>query len=80
MAMALGSIGFLPEYKQFAVSGFWGNYEGANALAFSGAFKVTDDFQIEGGVAIGLEDGHQVGGRLGAIYAFGSQPAPVFTK
>ncbi|MBL8906147.1 MAG: hypothetical protein JNM20_05665, partial [Rhizobiales bacterium] len=46
---------------------------------FSGAFKVTDDFQIEGGIAVGLENS-QVGGRLGGIWAFGSAPAPVYTK
>jgi autotransporter adhesin len=79
MAMALGSIGYLPEYKQGAVAGWYGNYEGTSALGFAGAFKVTDDFQIEGGLAVSLDGDTQVGGRIGGIWAFGSAP-PVYTK
>ena len=79
MAMALGSIGWLPEYKQGAVGGWYGNYEGTSALGFAGAFKISDDFEIEGGLAVSLDGDTQVGGRIGGIWAFGSAP-PVYTK
>jgi autotransporter adhesin len=81
MAMALPSLGVLPHGTPFAISGAWGTFGGANALAAAGSFAITPNLMIEGGVAFGL-DHNNVGARAGVIWAFGgpTPAAPMYTK
>jgi hypothetical protein len=64
MAIAMGGT-YLPQPGEtFRISGNWGNFEGSNALAFSGALSVGGGTYITAGAGIGLEE-DTFGGRAG---------------
>ena len=42
----------------------WGTFQGGNGLALNGAFRVSNNMQLAGGVAYGVE-GNIAGGRVG---------------
>jgi hypothetical protein len=69
MAMALPGVGFLPDGKAGAVNASFGAYKGAFAIAGSAAFKLTDNLQLDGGIAVGLDSG-DFGGRGGITFAW----------
>ncbi len=64
MAIAMGGT-YLPKPGEtIRLSGNWGNFEGSNALAFSGALTIGSGTYFTAGVGIGLEES-TVGGRAG---------------
>lgn len=69
MAMAMAGAVALPDGKNYAISGNWGTFEGANAVSFGAIGKVTDNLFVTGGVGAGLEEG-TTGGRAGAMWAW----------
>ncbi|MGD9924021.1 MAG: YadA-like family protein, partial [Pseudorhodoplanes sp.] len=69
MAMALPGVGFLPDGKAGAVNASFGAYKGSFAVAGSAAFKLNENIQLDGGVAIGLDSG-DIGGRGGVTFAW----------
>ena len=64
MALAMAGT-FLPQPGEtIRLSGNWGNFEGSNALAFSGAVSLSGGAYLTAGVGIGLEE-NTVGSRAG---------------
>lgn len=64
VAMSLAMAGtFLPRPGETVrLSGNWGNFEGSNAVAFSGAVAVSDKMFFTAGLGAGLEE-DTMGGR-----------------
>ena len=69
MAMALQAP-FVPENKTFAFNTSLGFFDGENAIASSGAIRLTNEVQIDGGVSFGLGGDSAVGGRAGVTFAW----------
>jgi len=64
MAMAMAGT-FLPQPDEtIRLSANWGNFEGSNALAFSGAVSLPGRTYLTAGVGVGLER-NTVGSRAG---------------
>lgn len=59
----------LPAGKDFGISGGWGGFDGGNAVAMGGIYRVKDDFYLTGGLGVGTETG-VIGGRAGFMYAW----------
>jgi autotransporter adhesin len=68
MAMAL-EVPYVPVDRQFAVSGGLGTFDGANAFAMSGAYRINSNTQLDAGVTYGFSR-QQVGGRVGVSYSW----------
>ena len=70
-ALALAMAGtFLPQPgESVRISGNWGNFEGSNAVAFSGAMALGTQTFLTAGVGVGLEE-DTVGGRAGVSYGW----------
>lgn len=66
IAIAMGGVA-LPSDKHFAVSFNWGTFNGQNAGAFAGQYRVTDNIVVNGAVGFGFAQGG-VGGRAGATF------------
>lgn len=64
MAMALQTP-YVPEDKQAALNFSLGMFENKQAAAMSGAVRLNDNWQLDGGITVGLNNGN-VGGRVGA--------------
>jgi len=70
MAIAMGgAASILPEDKTFAASMNWGNFQGQNALGFSGIGRLNDDWFLNAGFGVGTNQG-TTGGRAGVTYAW----------
>ena len=63
MAMALDAP-YLPPSSRFAMSGRYGNFEGASAVSLSGAVRVSSALQFDAGLAYGVSHGN-LGGTVG---------------
>jgi len=70
-ALGLAMAGtFLPQPgESVRLSGNWGNFEGSNAVAFSGAMALGTQTFVTAGVGVGLEE-DTVGGRAGVSYGW----------
>ena len=68
MAMALDTP-YVPDTKQFAMSGGIGFFEGSQALAVSGAYRIDGNTQVDAGFAYGF-DSESLGGRVGVTYSW----------
>jgi len=71
VAFSLAMAGtFLPQPgESVRLSGNWGNFEGSNALAFSGAMALSGQTFLTAGVGVGLEE-DTLGGRAGVSYGW----------
>ncbi len=71
VALSLAMAGtFLPQPgESVRLSGNWGNFEGSNAVAFSGAMALGTQTFLTAGVGVGLEE-DTVGGRAGVSYGW----------
>ena len=70
IAIALGgAAAILPEDKTFAASMNWGNFQGQNALGFGGVGRVNDNWFLNAGIGVGMNQG-TTGGRAGVTYAW----------
>ena len=63
MALALDAP-YLPPNSSFAMSGRYGNFEGASAVSLSGAIRVSRALQFDAGLAYGVSHGN-LGGTVG---------------
>ena len=63
MAMAMDAPD-LRQHERFALKGNWGNFEGENALAFTGTVRLSQRVSFDAGIGIGTNHGN-VGGRAG---------------
>lgn len=68
IAIAMGGL-TLPNNKNFAIGANIGFYDGKQAAAASGAFRLDDTLTLTGGIGVGF-DGGPVGGRVGIMAAF----------
>ena len=68
-AIALGGTAILPNVN-FTLSGNVGFYEGAQAIAVTGAGRVAPNTYLTGVVGGGLNKRGSVGGRVGVIFGF----------
>jgi hypothetical protein len=64
MAYAMAGVPTLLPNEKFAATMNYGTFLGGNGLAINGAFRVSSNMQLSGGVAYGLE-GNVAGGRVG---------------
>src|SRR5262249_54177431 len=64
MAFAMGGTPWLLPTERFAVSMDWGTFQGTNAVAINGAFRLGTNVQANGGLAYGANGGG-AGGRAG---------------
>ena len=64
MAFAMSGTPWVMPAERFAMTLNWGTFDGTNALALSGAMRLGEHMQANGGVAYGTNGGG-VGGRLG---------------
>jgi hypothetical protein len=64
MAFAMAGVPNLLPNERFAVTANFGTYEGRNGTAFNAAVRLTEQAQLTGGVAVGINDS-VVGGRVG---------------
>jgi trimeric autotransporter adhesin len=62
------SGGWLPDNKNFAISGHWGTFQGQNAGAVAAYLRVSDNIVLDGAVGAGFRYG--VGGRAGATFGW----------
>jgi hypothetical protein len=69
IALALGGTGILPDNKDVAATVNWGNFQGQNAMGFSGIGRLSDNWFLNGGVGVGTNQG-TVGGRAGVTFAW----------
>ena len=71
VALSLAMAGtFLPQPgESVRLSGNWGNFEGSNAVAFSGAMALGTQTFLTAGLGVGLEE-DTVGGRAGVSYGW----------
>jgi len=54
--------------ESFAMTGNWGTFQGENGLAVDAALRLATNVQLNGGVALGLDEdiaGGRVGVRVG---------------
>ena len=65
MALAMAGAG-LPGDANYAVSINWGTFQGQNAFAGTAAIRLSDHFQLNGGIGVGAGQG-TVGGRAGLM-------------
>jgi len=68
MAFAFAGVPTLLPTERFAISGNWGIFEGQNGLAFNAAMRISNNVQLNGGVAYGTSQsiaGGRVGVRVG---------------
>ncbi len=63
MAMALDAP-YVPPNSTFAMSGRYGNFQGASAVSMSGAFRVSSNVQFDLGLGYGVSHGN-LGGTAG---------------
>jgi hypothetical protein len=63
MAIALDAP-YIPPGQTFMLSSGLGFFEGSSAFALSGAYRVSDQMQLDGGIGI-ADEGRDVGARLG---------------
>ena len=68
LALALQAP-YVPPSQTFAVTGAYGNFEGASALAFGGAFRLNPNIQFDAGLGVSL-DNTEVGGRVGVTFGW----------
>jgi hypothetical protein len=64
MAFAMAGVPTLLPAEKFAATMNWGTFQGGNGVAINGAFRVSNNMQLAGGVAYGVE-GNIAGGRVG---------------
>ncbi len=64
MAFAMAGVPTLMPTETFAVALNWGTFQGSNGLAFNGAYRISNNVQINGGVGYGTDE-RLVGGRVG---------------
>jgi len=64
MAFAMGGTPWLLPTERFAVTMDWGTFQGTNAVAINGAFRLGTNVQANGGLAYGANGGG-AGGRAG---------------
>src|SRR5262249_41660455 len=64
MAFAMGGTPWLLPTERFAVSMDWGTFQGTNAVAINGAFRLGTNGQANCGLAYGANGGG-AGGRAG---------------
>jgi len=64
MAFAMAGVPNLMPNERFAVTANFGTYEGRNGTAFNAAVRLSEQAQLTGGVAVGINDS-VVGGRVG---------------
>ena len=64
MAFAMAGVPTLLPSEKFATSMNWGTFQGGNGLAVNAAMRVSNNMQLNGGVAYGPEGG-VAGGRVG---------------
>ncbi len=64
MAMAVAGTLTLPQGINFALTGNWGNFQGDNAIGFSGTARITNNIYFNAGFGAGLRRG-TTGGRAG---------------
>jgi hypothetical protein len=64
MAFAMAGTPWLLPAERFAVAMDWGTFQGTNAVALNGAFRLSTNVQASGGLAYGANGGG-VGGRAG---------------
>lgn len=64
MAFAMAGVPNLMPNERFAVTANFGTYEGRNGTAFNAAVRISEQAQLTGGVAVGINDS-VVGGRVG---------------
>ena len=64
MAFAMAGVPTLLPTEKFAATMNLGTFLGGNGLAVNAAFRLTNNMQLAGGVAYGLE-GNVAGGRVG---------------
>jgi hypothetical protein len=64
MAFAMAGTPWLLPTERFAVAMDWGTFQGTNAVALNGAFRLSTNVQASGGLAYGANGGG-VGGRAG---------------
>jgi hypothetical protein len=70
MAMALSGIPtVLPTNTNYAISANWGGFAGENAIAIGGSARLTDNLFLNGGGAIGANQGNG-GGQAGMTFAW----------
>ena len=55
---------YLPPSSRLAMSGRYGNFEGASAVLLSGAVRVSSALQFDAGLAYGVSHGN-LGGTVG---------------
>ena len=65
-AIALGGAVILPDLK-FTLSGNVGFYQGAQAIALNGAFRVSSNKYVTGAIGGGLNKQGNLGGRVGFV-------------
>ena len=71
MSMALSGIpNVLPEYTNYAISTSWGGFGSHSAIAIGGAARLTDNFFLNAGGALGTGGRGTGGGRAGFTYAW----------
>lgn len=68
-AIAMGGGAFLPDMK-FNLSANVATYDGAQAIAASLGYRVSDNFAVTASVGGGLNKGGKVGGRVGFIFGW----------
>ena len=66
MALAMATGLNVPDGKTFAISGNWGGFEGANAVAFSAVAKVADNVYVPAGAGAGMSENAN-GARAGVM-------------
>jgi hypothetical protein len=64
MAFAMAGVPTLMPHERFAATMNWGTYQGANGLAVNTAFRITNNVQLNGGIAYGADE-RTAGGRVG---------------
>jgi hypothetical protein len=69
MAFAMAGVPNLMPNERFAVTANFGTYEGRNGTAFNAAVRLTEQAQLTGGVAVGINDS-VVGGRVGLRFGW----------
>ena len=70
MAFAMAGVPTLLPTEKFAATMNWGTFQGGNGLAINGAFRVTNNMQLAGGVAYGLDGNNIAGGRVGLRFGW----------
>jgi hypothetical protein len=69
MAFAMAGVPNLMPNERFAVTANFGTYEGKNGTAFNAAVRLSEQAQMTGGVAVGINDS-VVGGRVGLRFGW----------